>query len=227
MVRALLAAALICGCYSPHLQECRVACDKSADCGTGQLCGEDGWCATPSNAGHCARLLADAGIILMHDAPTPGDGSTGPDAEDINAACAAACTKGTCDQGTCVIDCSLYGACNIDIVCPANVPCRVLCGDKACAHHITCPPSEPCDIECTGAYACGDQIFCGTAACTVDCSGFASCHHKTNCGSACACDVECTGSTSCPEASVCPLGLVCASGRGCTSTPTGCNTCPM
>jgi hypothetical protein len=222
VVRALLAAALICACYSPHLQECRVACDRSSDCSSGQICGNDGWCATPANAGNCARVLNDA-------APVRDSTATGSDAppDADTSMCDQACVNGTCDQGTCVIDCSAYGSCNIDILCPASVPCRVVCGDKACAHHITCPPSQPCDIECTGAFACGDQIFCGTAKCTVTCSGFAACNHKTNCGSACACDVECTGSTSCPEASVCPGGMACTYGHGCTSAKTACDSCAM
>jgi hypothetical protein len=59
----------IAGCYSPSLDECTVACAGSADCGPGQQCGGDGWCASPQRSGRCAQLVnPDAEIVTSHDA---------------------------------------------------------------------------------------------------------------------------------------------------------------
>ncbi len=211
--------ACVAGCYSPQFHDCTTQCSHSSDCVNGQVCGEDGWCAEPSIAGHCEQRVA------ANDAAR-SDGSRGSDAPPDADLCAAAGTNGTCDQGTCVIDCSVANSCMVDIVCPAGVPCRVVCGDKACTHHVTCPPASACEVQCTGAYSCGDVIACGTAPCAVTCSGYASCHRHTSCANACACDVSCTGTMACGELSMCPLGTTCALGHGCTSQPTGCDTCP-
>jgi hypothetical protein len=218
---------LALGCYAPELHDCTVECTRAADCASGQMCGSDGWCARPEAAGRCARLSSgDGGIVppgdsAGSDAPT----DAGIDADPDSGACTAACTKGICDHGVCVIDCSLANSCNSDIVCPPGAACRVVCGDKACAHHITCPAQQACEVQCSGALSCGDQIYCGTADCNVTCSGYMSCRHKINCGSACACDVACTGTQACPDVSVCPA-MACVAGHGCSSAPNTCNTCP-
>ncbi len=40
-------------CYSPELRDCAVSCASTDDCGPGQLCGADRWCAAPEIAGRC------------------------------------------------------------------------------------------------------------------------------------------------------------------------------
>ena len=46
-------ATALSGCYSPELQDCVVACSVAADCGPGQACGGDGWCAGGDAVGQC------------------------------------------------------------------------------------------------------------------------------------------------------------------------------
>ncbi|MCA9590758.1 MAG: hypothetical protein KC657_35910, partial [Myxococcales bacterium] len=64
----------------------------------------------------------------------PGDGGAldadaGPPVDLCPAVCADA-GIGTCDAGTCVIDCDGPGsACNKNVVCPAGTPCDVTCGE--------------------------------------------------------------------------------------------------
>ncbi len=53
-------AAALAGCYSPSLRDCTVSCASPADCASGQVCGDDGLCATPEVAGRCATS-PDAG----------------------------------------------------------------------------------------------------------------------------------------------------------------------
>jgi hypothetical protein len=210
---AALIVALV-GCYSPTLRDCTLQCESPHDCAGGQVCGSDGYCAAPAVAGHCIAALADA--AASRDAARRP-----PDADS----CVALCTKGTCQGGTCVIDCSASGTCESDVMCPAGVACHVICGDMSCGHHVVCPPASPCTVECIGNAACADVIQCGTASCNVTCSGPSSCHKPIACMNACACDVACTGAMSCPGASMCPLGPVCAYGHGCTSALPGCDRC--
>jgi hypothetical protein len=49
---ALLCLALV-GCYDPEAVDCTVSCSAANDCASGQVCGSDGFCASPSAAGHC------------------------------------------------------------------------------------------------------------------------------------------------------------------------------
>lgn len=58
-------AAPLAACYSPELEDCAVACASAADCGPGQACRSDGWCAGPDHAQGCGK-------------PAPG-GPGGPD----------------------------------------------------------------------------------------------------------------------------------------------------
>ena len=63
--RLLPFALALAGCYSPELQNCTVSCAAVTECGSGQVCGADGFCAEPSVAGHCNAGGPDAAI---HDA---------------------------------------------------------------------------------------------------------------------------------------------------------------
>jgi hypothetical protein len=53
LVAVAVMAVALGGCYSPELQDCVVACTAAADCGPGQACGGDGWCAGGDVIGQC------------------------------------------------------------------------------------------------------------------------------------------------------------------------------
>jgi len=205
----VLGVVLVGGCYNPALRNCTVQCSGPGDCGNGQVCGSDGWCAAADVAGRCDPLAAAA------------DAQSAP--IDADSACLTACTNGTCQRGVCVIDCSVSGSCLTDVLCPAGVPCRVVCGDHACQHRVDCRMASLCVIECSGIGSCADEVRCGTQHCWISCSGSGSCKH-IRCGDACACDATCSGANACIEASECPQGGACRLGEGCTSSGS-CNTC--
>lgn len=207
-------AYLATACYHPDTLDCTLQCGAPTDCADGQSCA-NGWCA-------------NAGVSCTHEGqPVTVDGAVNnntPDANTANAICQQGCTKGTCIDGVCVMDCSAAGSCMNDVICPANLPCRVLCGDNACAKHINCSMSSSCDVRCTGQMACGDEIQCPAGECDVVCSGLSSCKRRTKCDMSCACDVTCSGPMSCMEASACPEST-CRVGNGCSSLLNDCNSC--
>lgn len=217
-MRWLLGMAIVhcvVACYHPETVDCTLQCGAPTDCADGQSCA-NGWCAS-------------SGVSCTHEGqPITIDGAvntnTGPDAGNVNALCQQGCSKGTCVDGVCVIDCSADGSCPNDVSCPANLPCRVLCGDSACGHKVLCSMSTSCEVRCTGTNACADEIQCPAGECDVVCSGSGSCKRRTKCGNSCACDVSCSGPLSCMEASECPEPT-CRVGNGCSSLPTGCETC--
>lgn len=53
---ALVVAALA-ACYDPAVRDCVVSCAGPGDCAGGQVCGDDGWCASPAAAGTCEAAL--------------------------------------------------------------------------------------------------------------------------------------------------------------------------
>jgi hypothetical protein len=140
------------------------------------------------------------------------------------ALCELGCPNGTCMGGVCVIDCSAPDSCPMDIHCPPNVPCRVMCGDSSCDKKIECQMATSCEVQCTGTDACADEIHCGMdKPCDITCSGLRSCKKRPKCKEACSCDVLCTGIGSCAEAAECPMG--CRLGNGCTAAIGGCDRC--
>jgi hypothetical protein len=147
-----------------------------------------------------------------------------PDAPVGPSLCDQGCTNGSCVDGVCVIDCTTAFSCANDVVCPPNLPCRVVCGDHACAHKVNCGLSTSCQVQCNGDTSCQDEIICNTNRCDVDCIGASSCKRRTKCSNACACDVTCTGTGSCTEVSECPAST-CKLGNGCSSLLTGCDSC--
>lgn len=218
MVVAHLVA--ITGCYQPELRDCTVHCAAATDCTGGQVCRPDGWCAMPS-VDNCPAGGNGTGDTI--DAATD-IGSNGSADAATNNLCPQGCTNGTCDNGVCVIDCGTPYSCQNDVLCPPNVPCRVVCGDHACAHKVICGLATSCEVQCTGDYSCADEIQCNTNRCDVDCAGTSSCKRRTRCANACACDVSCTGAGSCVEASECPA-LTCKLGNGCSALLAGCDDC--
>jgi hypothetical protein len=147
-----------------------------------------------------------------------------PDGSDKQALCQLGCTKGTCVDGACVIDCSAPDSCNgADIKCAPNLPCRVICGERSCEKKIFCDNATSCEVQCTGDNSCRDEIVCNANRCDVDCIGAGSCK-KTKCSGSCACDVTCSGLGSCTDPNECPEST-CRLGEGCSSLLAGCNTC--
>jgi hypothetical protein len=204
-------------CYHPEVKDCTVQCSAPTDCTGGQICRSDGWCAMPDITS-CPKGGGDTGGTL--DAAT----TTGDAPDPATMLCQQGCTNGSCVAGVCVIDCSATMSCQNDVVCPANLPCRVICGERACAHKVNCTQATSCQVQCNGDSSCQDEIQCGSNRCDVDCIGASSCKRRTKCANACACDVTCLGAGSCAEASECPESS-CKLGNGCSSLLAGCNDC--
>lgn len=217
-VLAVLAVAVLAGCYQPSVADCTVTCTSETSCAEGQVCGADGWCAAPSIAGRCASV-ADAASIdgePDHDAAV-----TRPDADQ--SACLAACSDGDCVDGVCVFTCGA-GQCSATIDCPDGIPCRVDClGDGSCAGGVDCHDATSCEVNCDGDDSCANQIKCHTEMCVVACRGARACGNETRCKDACSCDVVCEGPGSCAGGSECPM--LCTIGAGCSSSLPGCDDC--
>jgi hypothetical protein len=71
LVAAAATTVALSGCYSPQLQDCAVACASAADCGPGQACGSDGWCAGGAEVGQCAAPVGEP--PPPPPPPPPGD----------------------------------------------------------------------------------------------------------------------------------------------------------
>jgi hypothetical protein len=74
-------------------------------------------------------------------------------------------------------------------------------------------------------------VTCGANPCDISCPGTGSCR-RVDCKDSCACDLACNGQGSCFQSFACPMGpslnactILAGANRGCTSEPTGCNTC--
>jgi hypothetical protein len=225
MVRFAIACAVlthIAGCYDPSVRDCSIECASAKECAGGQVCSSDGFCVAPSYRGRCRHGEAPVDATSLQ---VDADGAS-PDAGGAVALCEQGCANGTCDAlGVCVLDCSVSGSCTDDVKCPANLPCRVVCGDHACKKKIQCGMATSCDVQCIGASSCADVVQCGIGACDVRCIGEESCAKHADCGMSCACDVTCSGIGACHDPSMCPHGSSCVLGRGCSSALTGCNTC--
>jgi hypothetical protein len=204
------------GCYQPTLRDCTIRCHSPGDCAGDQICLAEGYCA----GRNVARCTEDGEPVIIDAAPDAPVSTV--DARDL---CSQGCPNGTCIDGVCTIDCSLPNVCSTDVVCPANLPCHVICGDSSCDHKVNCTLALSCTVDCIGTGACGDEIQCSSHECNVTCSGPSSCKRRTRCAGSCACDVSCTGTDSCVEASECPSST-CRVGNGCSSIPTGCDDCP-
>lgn len=130
----------------------------------------------------------------------------------------------SCNNGTCIMDCSEPGSCTGVVRCPPSARCQVLCsGTDSCRGGIDCSQATRCTADCLGPNACAGPIDCAISECEIDCRGAGSCSGSVDCSDACACDSTCTdgsGNRTClPQ---CPSG--CDNGTDCVSD--GCNECP-
>jgi len=108
---AAAAGVALAGCYSPSLRDCTVSCGSASDCATGQVCGPDGMCASPSVAGRCGApvdaghldasapdaALADAARTVRLTVQIMGTGS-------VTIAGVGACSSQAPDKGNCMYD---------------------------------------------------------------------------------------------------------------------------
>ena len=46
---------LLIACYDPSPRDCTVTCSPQEPCADDQVCGSDGYCASPTVAGHCVE----------------------------------------------------------------------------------------------------------------------------------------------------------------------------
>lgn len=211
MLRVLVSVSALAGCYEPKLMECTVVCAADVECGPGQSCRAEGYCASPDVA--CDRQgdlvpatigdaaeSRDAAMVLdaaSVDAP-PRDAPSG----DAPSGCAPGC-QGRCENAVCVIECT---------------------GENSCDDEVRCPAQGACEVLCAGANSCAGGVRCGNGRCTVTCSGEESCEESVDCKHACACDVYCTGEDSCGDESKCPHPW-CELGDGCRAWAASCNDC--
>jgi hypothetical protein len=208
----------IAGCYEPELRDCTVQCARPSDCTGGQICRDDGWCVMPG-VGTCPEGGGEQNQTQLDASVTSDDADN-----TAQLLCQMGCTNGTCAAGTCVIDCSNPSSCNgADVKCPANIPCRVVCGERSCAKKVRCLSATSCEVQCNGDYSCQDDIECNSGRCAVQCVGASSCK-QVKCSSSCACDVTCSGANSCISTNECPA-LSCRLGEGCSSLLVGCDKC--
>ena len=79
--RLVIVSSLALGaCYDPRLSDCTVRCSSSDDCGPGQTCGPQGYCA--ATAGACGAGSSDAPA----DAAEAPDGRKNDDARPMRLA---------------------------------------------------------------------------------------------------------------------------------------------
>jgi len=58
---SLATTSLLIACYDPEARDCTVTCSANEPCTGDQVCGSDGFCASPAIAGHCGDT-ADAAV---------------------------------------------------------------------------------------------------------------------------------------------------------------------
>jgi hypothetical protein len=162
----------------------------------------------------------DAGAGPGGDAGSSGTGGSGAGPyPPSDASCGAQCVTngGRCAEGTCFFDCAARGACDTrQILCPANLPCDVTCGDRACTDNVVCPVGSTCAIRCAGEQSCAREIIC-EGQCDVECSGERACRGGIG-GAAVLLELECSGRESCGSTVQCE-------GRDCRVSCSGRDSC--
>ena len=101
------------------------------------------------------------------------------------------------DTYCCCFACGALGSCAARVVCPAGVPCKVTCGQSACAGGIDCTKASACDLGCVGYGSCNGAIGCAGSRCDVRCAGQSSCASTVTCDAGERCDVDCSAYGSC------------------------------
>jgi hypothetical protein len=127
------ASAMLAACYSPSLRDCTVTCAGSADCAPGQVCGDDGMCASPEMAGRCAMESPDAGPQMppmMPPMPEPQDAAVDaavpPDTQVLVKLRVQVDGKGSIaveGRGTCSSQDPGHGVCMYDV--PVGIALRL------------------------------------------------------------------------------------------------------
>lgn len=209
---AVILAVSVAGCSVNHRSN-EFTCDTQADCPDGRTCSD--------------------GLCITNGTPTP-DGPTGdgPPPPPDAFACPSQCTSCRPDSHTCVVNCNVSPAtCNVGIKCPEGFNCEIACTTEGGCPNVDCSPGASCKVTCNGPGTCRN-VKCGAGPCDISCAGQNSCR-GVDCKDSCACDLACANQSSCFGGFVCPPGpsinactILAGQNRGCTSEPTGCNTCP-
>lgn len=162
------------------------------------------------------------------DRDGPGSDGAAVDATPPDTLPSPACRAGDCAAagGTCSVDdtkCVIVRGSNGGIVCPAGMPCEVICvGGSACkTGGVDCTAATSCRITCEGDDACQDgPVLCGGSTCDVRCVGVNACQNGgVDCG-ATPCTVTCDGDNACQS-----TGVSCEPATACTSHCCGENAC--
>jgi hypothetical protein len=180
---------------------CTAAClfDTSActGCGDGVANGNEDCDGVDLGAGECLDLgwLGGGSLSCNADCSYDDAACIGPLCGSPDAGvgeCPPECSY--CEDGFCVFDCPGNiidgGPCNdLDLVCPAGWPCRLLCGDAGCVDtSFTCSDGV-CEVDCDGIDACDNtDVACGIQSCTATCDIFTE--PDLDCGESCSC-TEC------------------------------------
>jgi hypothetical protein len=228
IVACVLAIAVVTACLV-NKRSVDFACETDNDCDLDRVCQDS----------HCV-----IGFRPPIDGPPLPDTPDAPECPFVSGG--RRCTSCDLVAQTCQVDCS-NGGCG-GMTCPVGFACTFICTKANACNSINCTDAASCDIQCSGNNACDgitcgagacqvtcatmnacDNVTCGTGACNVTCGATGSCGN-VQCPDSCKCDVSCpTGnctSMTCPM----PGGMFCtdnamANGQ-CSSTPTGCATCP-
>ncbi|HEY5951381.1 MAG TPA: hypothetical protein VIV40_38070 [Kofleriaceae bacterium] len=65
MQRFTLLCTLLAACYEPDAVDCTVQCSGVDQCADGQVCGTDGFCASPDVAGTCMMAGSESQLISL------------------------------------------------------------------------------------------------------------------------------------------------------------------
>ena len=184
------------------------------ECPDGKTC-DDGACIDPT------QILADGGTnddaerleSGAVDAVAVTDAPTVVDAADPRC---SQCTKGTCVDNVCTVDCTTAKPCTGEL-CANGLPCAITCENTAscssisatsananititckdnlaCGGGIACQGGN-CDIECVHDNACnglGEPISVTAATGTINCNGnFACANAKITCNDSTSCRLMC------------------------------------
>ncbi len=92
--------------------------------------------------------------------------------------CPEYCEEG-CDGNECLIDCSLQDCEDVLFVCPAQVNCNLICGEKGNGCQgatLRCESGNDCTTICTAESACEKLLMvCSTEICSLTCEVEGSC----------------------------------------------------